>query len=143
VSAHLRRLPLPGSTDQRSPWEGDWITSWSWLLPGALPGLPQRNPLDFAWEEVLPDHVLLGHDAQRHRDEVLAGMFVGWVHAPAALVWTFPQGHGLVTLTTFRVAPASGPLATALLEGLLQQTARSRVPARAGLAGARLTGAAT
>ena len=36
------------------------------------------------YEEVLPDHVLLGYDPARHRDEVPAGMFVGWVHAPAA-----------------------------------------------------------
>jgi hypothetical protein len=48
-------------------------------------------------------------------------MFVGWVHTPAAIVWTFRQGRGAVTLTTFRVAPESGPVATLLLERLLQQ----------------------
>jgi hypothetical protein len=123
VSVHLRRLPHSGWPGQRSPWEGDWVTSWSWILHDALPGLPKRNPLDFAYEEVLPDHVLLGYDPQRHRDEVAAGMFVGWVHTPAANVWTFPQGRGAVTLTTFRVAPESGPVATLLLERLIQQAA--------------------
>jgi hypothetical protein len=123
VSIHLRRVPHSGWPGQRSPWEGDWVTSWSWILPDGLPGLPKRNPLDFAYEEVLPDHVLLGYDPQRHRDEVPAGMFVGWVHTPAANVWTFPQGSGAITLTTFRVAPESGPVATLLLERLIQQAA--------------------
>jgi hypothetical protein len=121
VGVQLRWLPHPDWPGQRSPWEGDWVTSWSWILHEALPGLPLRNPLDFAYEEVLPDHVLLGYDPARHRDEVSAGMFVGWVHAPAAILWTFRQGRGTVTLTTFRVAPESGPVATLLLERLLRQ----------------------
>jgi hypothetical protein len=120
ISVHLRRLPHTGWPGQRSPWEGDWVTSWSWLDHAALPGLPRRNPLDFAYEEVLPDHVLLGYDPVRHRDEVAAGMFVGWVHVPAALVWRFPQGRGAVTITTFRVAPERGPVATLLLERLIR-----------------------
>ncbi|MFL5707420.1 MAG: glycoside hydrolase family 2 protein [Chloroflexota bacterium] len=123
VDIHLRRLAHSGWPGQRSPWEGDWVTSWSWILPAEFEGLPDRNPLDFAYEAVLPDHVLLGHDPVRHRDEVTAGMFVGWVHTPAALVWTFPQGRGAATLTTFRVAPESGPVATVLLENLIQQSA--------------------
>ena len=52
-------------------------------------------------------------------------MFVGWVHAPAALVWTFLQGRGAVTLTTFRVAPEPGAVATVLLEGLIQRAAHA------------------
>lgn len=123
VAIQLRRLPHSGWPGQRSPWDGDWVTSWSWLDHAALPGLPARNPLDFAYEEVLPDHVLLGYDPVRHRDEVPAGMFVGWIHAPAAIVWSFGQGRGAVTVTTFRVAPESGPVATLLLERLIQQAA--------------------
>jgi Glycosyl hydrolases family 2, sugar binding domain/Glycosyl hydrolases family 2, TIM barrel domain/Glycosyl hydrolases family 2 len=120
VTIRGRALPDPSSADARSPWDGNWVTSWSWILPGAVANLPIRNPLDFAYREVLPDHVLDGYDPQRDRDEVIAGMFSGWVHAPAALVWRFPQGNGQVTLTTFRVAPERGPLATVLLEGLIQ-----------------------
>lgn len=125
VGVHLRRLPHSGWPGQRSPWEGDWVTSWSWILPELMGDLPRRAPLDFAYEEVLPDHVLLGHDPIRHRDEVTAGMFVGWIHAPAAIVWAFKQGAGAITLTTFRVAPERGPVATALLEQLIQQAART------------------
>jgi hypothetical protein len=73
---------------------------------------------------VLPDHVLTGYEPARHLEEVTAGMFVGWVHSPAALVWSFPQGRGQVTLTTLHVAPESGAVATALLEQLLQAARR-------------------
>jgi hypothetical protein len=120
VAVRARGAPDPSSLDQRSPWDGNWVTSWSWILPGALPNLPIRNPLDFAYAEVIPDHVLVGYDPEQHRDEVIAGMFSGWVHAPAALIWQFRQGAGTITLTTFRVAPGRGPLASALLEGLIQ-----------------------
>jgi hypothetical protein len=67
---------------------------------------------------------MTGYDPVRHRDEVPAGMFVGWVHSPAALIWTFRQGGGQMTLTTFHLAPESGPVATHLLEQLMQQVAR-------------------
>jgi Glycosyl hydrolases family 2, sugar binding domain/Glycosyl hydrolases family 2/Glycosyl hydrolases family 2, TIM barrel domain len=144
VGVHLRRLPHSGWPGQRSPWEGDWVTAFSWLLHDRLPGLPDRNPLDFAYEQVLPDHVLLGYDPARHRDEVISGMFVGWVHTPAALIWTFRQGRGTITLTTFRVAPETGPVATLLLERLIQlaanadrrTTPRTLRPAEAGANGA-------
>lgn len=123
IEVVLRKYPVAGMPGQRSPWEGDWVSNYSWILPGVFPGLPERNPLDFAYEEVLPDHVLTGFDAARHRDEVPAGMIVGWVHTPAALVWTFRQGRGAVTITTFHVAPETGPVATALFEGLIQHAA--------------------
>lgn len=123
VSVHLRRLPHAGWPGQRSPWEGDWVTNFNWILPDSLDGLPRRDPLDFAYEEVLPDHVLLGYDPGRHRDEVTAGMFVGWVHAPAAIEWTFPQGTGSITLTTFRLSPESGPVASHLLQRLIRRAA--------------------
>jgi Glycosyl hydrolases family 2, sugar binding domain/Glycosyl hydrolases family 2/Glycosyl hydrolases family 2, TIM barrel domain len=123
VSAHLRRLPHAGWPGQRSPWEGDWVSNFNWVRPGAFPDLPERDVLDLAFEEVAPDHVLLGYDAVKHRDEVLAGMFVGWVHEPAALAWSFDQGAGSVLLTTFRVAPESGPVASTLLRSLIDHLA--------------------
>jgi hypothetical protein len=128
VSVQLRRLPAAGWPGQRSPWEGDWVTSFSWMLPELQRGLPDRRPLDFAYTEVLPDHVLLGYEPVRHADEVSAGMFVGWVHAPAAIEWRFPQGAGSITLTTFRVAPEAGPVATHLLDRLLRRAAAGGRP---------------
>lgn len=99
------------------------MTNFNWILPGAFPELPYKAPLDFLYEEVAPDHVMLGYDPVRHRDEVVAGMFVGWVHEPAALTWGFAQGAGVIVLTTFRLVPEAGPLATTMLEALVQRLA--------------------
>jgi hypothetical protein len=95
------------------------------MTPELQSGLPVRAPLDFAYTEVLPDHVLLGYDPERHREEVEAGMFVGWVHTPAAIEWRFPQGKGTISLTTFRVAPEAGPVAGHLLARLIDRAAAS------------------
>jgi hypothetical protein len=123
VDVHLRRLPHAGWPGQRSPWEGDWVSNFNWILPDAFAELPYRAPLDVGYEEVAPDHVLLGYDPVRHRDEVVAGMFVGWVHEPAALVWSFGQGRGSLAFTTFRLVPEDGPIATTMLEALVQRLA--------------------
>ncbi len=123
IGIHPRWLRHPDWPGGRSPWDGDWVTSWSWIDHDAMPGLPPGNPLGFAYEEVLPDLVLTGFDPGAHRNEVSAGMFSGWVHAPASLIWTFPQGDGWLTVTTLRVAPESGPVASVLLDGLIQMTA--------------------
>jgi hypothetical protein len=116
------RWPAPGS-GHPSAWSGDWISAWSWILPTLSRLLPWRAPLDFAYAEVLPDHVVTGYDPSRHAGEVSAGIFVGWVDHPAALIWRFGHARGVVTVTTFRVAPESGPVATALLEALVQHAA--------------------
>jgi hypothetical protein len=133
VSVHLRRFAHAGWPGQSSPWEGDWVSSFSWMLPDAFPRLPWRAPLDQAYGEIAPDHVLLGYEPTTHRDEVPAGMFVGWIHAPAALVWGFGQGDGLFVLTTFRLAPESGPLATNMLDSLIEKLAEQPTPARRSL----------
>ena len=114
------RWPDPSTPGADLTWTGDWIGAFSWIRPDVAPNLPARAPLDFTFAEVLPDHVLTGYDPDRHAGEVWAGMFAGWVHAPVALVWSFPQGEGRVTLTTLQVAPQTGPVATVLRSALLE-----------------------
>ena len=121
------RWPGRELADVDHTWTGDWISAFSWLTPELARGLPWRAPLDFAYAEVLPDHVLLGYEPERHADEVPAGMFVGWVHAPAALVWSFAHGAGRVTITTFHVTPDGGPIAVALFHALFTLAA-GRLP---------------
>ncbi len=117
------RWPDPSMPGPDQTWTGDWIGAFSWIAPGLAPNLPVRAPLDFTFAEVLPDHVLTGYDPARHAGEVSAGMFVGWVHAPVALAWSFPQGKGRLTLTTLHVAPETGPVATVLRTALLELAA--------------------
>jgi glycosyl hydrolase family 2 len=116
------RWPDPALPDADRRWTGDWIGAFSWIRPELAPGLPRRAPLDFTYAEVLPAHVLTGYDPAEHADEVFAGMFAGWVHAPVALAWSFPQGRGRMTITTLQVAPERGPVATVLRSALVAST---------------------
>ncbi|HEX7195912.1 MAG TPA: glycoside hydrolase family 2 TIM barrel-domain containing protein [Candidatus Limnocylindria bacterium] len=109
--------PLTPGADMR--WTGDWIGAFSWIRPELAPNLPRRAPLDFIYAEVLPDHVLTGYDPAEHVEEVAAGMFAGWVHAPVALTWSFPQQKGRIMLTTLHVVPERGPVATVLRSALV------------------------
>jgi len=104
-------------------WTGDWIGAFSWILPDLAADLPRRAPLDFAYQAVLADHVLRGYQPSEHADEVAAGMFVGWVHAPVALLWSFPQGRGQLTVTTLNVADQDGPVARVLRDALVRLAA--------------------
>jgi hypothetical protein len=45
-------------------------------------------------------------------------------------LWTFRQGEGTVTVTTLKLAPESGPVATVMLEDLIQGRSVSVVPVR-------------
>lgn len=119
---HPRSITVD-SDGLRHPWDGDWITTWCWLVPGVAPDLPDRAPLDATYAEVLPDHVLLGARPEELRSEVLGGVIAGWAYPDAATVWAFSQGRGRVVATTLRLSPESGPVATCLLEGLLQRLA--------------------
>ncbi|HEY3073223.1 MAG TPA: glycoside hydrolase family 2 TIM barrel-domain containing protein [Candidatus Limnocylindrales bacterium] len=104
----------------RRPWDGDWVSVFAWALPGIAPGLPGGGLLNDAHAEAYPDHVVTGLDVADPASGVGVGMFSGWVDCPAAILASFEQGHGRVTLTTLRLSPEDGPVATAFLESLLQ-----------------------
>ncbi|MBA2644846.1 MAG: hypothetical protein H0U80_05315 [Solirubrobacterales bacterium] len=117
------RWPAPGLPGADHTWTGDWIGAWSWILPELSSDLPRRAPLDFAYGEVLPHHVLTGYQPDVHADEVSAGLVVGWLHAPVALLWSFPHGRGRLTVTTLELAAANGPTATVLRDAVLRLAA--------------------
>jgi hypothetical protein len=107
-----------------TPWLGAWASSFSWLRRrGPFARLPGGPLLDHAFDRVIPDHVIVGLNAWEFRSGVHAGMVVGWVHKPAALLVERAYGLGRVVTTTFRLlddAPGVDPTATALLDGLVE-----------------------
>ncbi len=105
-------------------WAGDWVSSFSWLKrQGPFARLPGGPLLDHSFDRVIPDHVLVGFGAQDHAAFVHAGLFLGWIHKPVALIARRHYGQGAAVLTTFRLtrdAPGSDPVATVLLDALIE-----------------------
>jgi hypothetical protein len=121
-----RRRPGQDATAEERAWEGDWISVFAWAAPGAVPGLPEGGLLGDPYAEIFPGHVLTGIDAADPAVRVDAGMFAGWLRHPAALLATFRQGAGRVVMTTLHACPEDGPVATSLLEQLVQRAGPSR-----------------
>lgn len=105
-------------------WRGDWIAGFSWLRrDGAFAALPGGPMIDATFDRVVPHHVLTGFRPWEFGGPVQAGLVVGWVHKPAALIASRPVGRGNVMISTFRLfqdAPGTDPVAATLLEALIQ-----------------------
>ena len=106
-------------------WDGDWISTFSWLRSRDLADLTTGRLLDLAFHDVLPDRVILGVSEDPAGGVVEAGMFAGWVHAPAAITWRTAIGAGALTITTFRLGADRGPIAAALLAEHIDLTGRT------------------
>jgi hypothetical protein len=105
---------LPGIQVERrqgTPRAGEWASSFMWAGP-ELSGSEIGGLLDFTWHDVIPQHVITGVP----REDVLAGLFVGWVHMAAALAARVES----LTVTTFPVVPpGDSPLRSDLLHRLI------------------------
>ena len=132
---HSRFAAHPDRPSAGAVWAGDWISTFAWADTEALTGLTTGRFLDLAFRRVLPDHVLIGDGSDVGPDLdpsiVTAGMFAGWVHAPAAITASIPVGAGHVVITTLRLEPENGPLAHALLADLVRSAGARRATAPA------------
>ena len=97
-------------------WWGDWCTSNIWFVPEHFPSLPDTFRFDFEYQSIVPERVLTGPLPEN----TMAGLFVGWLHNPAALVARLPIGKGELIVTTFDILPnlGSDPIAALLLYDL-------------------------
>jgi hypothetical protein len=120
---HPGELPLGLSVVARdkTPRSGDWASSFAWIRPG-ISHVSDQPLLDFKWQDILPQHVITGVDAEH----TLAGLFVGWIHMPAALLAQIPIGKGLLTVTTFPMLPLDdSPARTIFMHDLIRLAAKS------------------
>jgi hypothetical protein len=103
-------------------WSGDWASSFAWyrrdLWAGGLPG---DGRFDFTFSSVLPETVISSVRTADFRQEVLAGLFVGWLRRPAGLVQKLPLGKGELLVSTLRLQNNIGlePIAEKLMSELL------------------------
>ena len=125
LRVHSRSVAHPERPSAGAVWAGDWISTFAWADSEALAGLTKGRLLDLAFRRVLPDHVLIGDGLDLDPSIVTAGMFAGWVHAPAAITASIPVGAGHIVATTLRLDPGNGPMAHALLADLVRSAAAS------------------
>ncbi len=118
-----------------SSWQGDWASSFAWLKrKGAFSDLPGGPLIDLTFDRVIPRHVIAGCNLIDFQSRVHAGMVVGWIHKPVALLVERPYGRGRLIASTFRLfrdPVGMDPTATALFEGMLN-LARKRSGAGSG-----------
>ncbi len=94
-------------------WWGDWCSSQTWFSRSDFQHLPDIRKFDFEYSEVVPQRVLAGATP----DNVISGLFVGWLRNPGAYAVRLPIGKGAMIATTFDVVKPfhSDPIATLML----------------------------
>ena len=116
---------LPGlklAARQGSPWQGDWASSISWIhRDGMFRALPGSGLVDFMFQDLTPEVVLVGFSPREFWQEVQAGLCVGWLHKPVALIGERVLGRGRVLACTLSLSDRleSNPLAAYLLDEMI------------------------
>ncbi len=119
----LANSPLAIRSRSGSGWWGDWCSSLIWFRKaGPMVSLPLGRNFDFEFHRMVPASVITGFDLGADHDDVFSGVFVGWLHHPAAIVAQFRSGQGRVLATTLDVAPSFGddPASTTLLRDMVE-----------------------
>ncbi len=150
IRARDRRTRVDEHTKDKNPWEGDWISNFNWLKHDSVfEGIPRSTDtplsgdlLDMQYYRVMPNQVLLGWSQEKEFADILAGITVGWVHAPAGLLAQCRWGQGRLVATTLKLESAFGddPVATVLMNNLIRYVTSSRFrPQKDALAPRRQT----
>lgn len=87
-----------------TPWAGDWASSFAWyrrdLWGKQVPG---DGRLDFSFAPIVPETVISSTRVEDFADDVLAGLFVGWLRRPVGLVQRMGIGRGTLLVSTLRL----------------------------------------
>jgi Glycosyl hydrolases family 2, sugar binding domain/Glycosyl hydrolases family 2/Glycosyl hydrolases family 2, TIM barrel domain len=110
---------VPRSQDDFS---GNWISDFLWLRKDQAPftGIGFGLLGEFETQAVTPAAVLTGIPPQNFND-VLAGMFYGWVQSNVGVLVQAKAGKGKLLISTFSLTTAynSDPYATYLLDAMV------------------------
>ncbi|MBC8101611.1 MAG: hypothetical protein H7Z41_03385 [Cytophagales bacterium] len=135
------RTSLPRTTSgmtsvsrDKNGWWGDWCSAVNWFRPdgartdGPWASLPQTRQFDFSFRGIVPRRVLVGWDPETEADDILAGLFLGWIGFPAAFAAGFRYGDGKVLCTTFELLrnAKTDPVSVVVLGDLLKYVGSSR-----------------
>jgi hypothetical protein len=103
--------------------DGNWATNMNWLRDynPLFNGLSFGNSFGFEIAQTIPDRVISGIPAENY-DDVLSGMFVGWLHKNSGYIVQMKKGKGRLILCTFPIAKnySTDPFAVVFLKNLIQ-----------------------
>ena len=115
--------PLKVVPREGSDLDGNWVTNFNWVravAPSPFAPLAFTKILGFESEHVVPRFVVQGVGGADY-DDVLAGVFYGWLNNNAALALQARVGNGRLVLTTLRFDDyGRDPYATHLLDALVR-----------------------
>lgn len=105
IRTQLPRFGIDLRLREHTPWNGNWASSLTWFRKERFATqLPSDRWLDFTCSAVIPETVIADVRTPEWEENVLAGLFVGWLRRPAALVLRFPLGQGELLVSTLRMA---------------------------------------
>jgi hypothetical protein len=119
-NASLKLLPREGSD-----LDGNWVTNFNWVRNNAAPfdAVAFTRILGFESSQVTPHFVIDGVPNADY-NEVLSGIFYGWLNRNAALAVQANSASGKLFATTFRFdAYGTDPYATFLLDSIIRYVA--------------------
>jgi hypothetical protein len=99
-------------------WKGEWAQGMTWLRSALTWDSPLLPRMDLTWAGLTPAHVIHGFKTEAP-DDVLAGLYLGWIHSTVATVGAFRHGFGSAIVCTFPVLD-DDPLAAWMLARLCQ-----------------------
>jgi hypothetical protein len=121
----LKVVPREGSD-----LDGNWVTNFNWIrptVPSPFASLAFTKIMGFESEHVVPRFVVQGVSGANY-DDVLAGVFYGWLNNNAALAVQARAGNGRLLLTTLRFDEyGRDPYATQLLDALIRYASGSEI----------------
>ena len=124
LATEAQRL-APGleiKTRAKSDFSGDWISDFPWRRADREPfkAISFGTVAGFETEAVTPPAVVVGIPAE-HFDDVLSGVFYGWLRSSAATLVQATYGRGKLLICTFAIGTSYGsdPYATSLLDSLV------------------------
>ena len=88
-------------------YDGNWASNMNWMRtgPGPFAGLNFGNRLGFESSRVAAHDVLANIDG-KYFDDVLAGMYVGWIHLNSSFILQMRVGKGKLILCTLQLPRA-------------------------------------
>jgi hypothetical protein len=117
ANSSLKVTPRAGSD-----LDGNWVTNFNWVKTDAAPfgEVAFTKIPGFESDTTTPRYVIQGIRAADY-DDVLSGIFYGWLNNNAALAVQMRAGSGKVFVTTFRFDEyGSDPYATRLLDAAIR-----------------------